>query len=45
LAVRAVPRSGGSAELLECFGISAKGIAEAARRQLRLKPLNSRAST
>ena len=37
LAVRAVPRSGGSAELLECFGISAHKIAEAARRQLRVK--------
>ena len=37
LAVRAVPRSGGSAELLECFGISAHKIAEAVRRQLRVK--------
>ena len=37
LAVRAVPRSGGSAELLERFGISAHKIAEAARRQLRVK--------
>ena len=37
LAVRAVPRSGDSAELLECYGISAHKIAEAARRQLRVK--------
>ena len=37
LAVRAVPRSGGSAELLERFGISAHKIAEAVRRQLRVK--------
>ena len=37
LAVRVVPRSGGSAELLECFGISAHKIAEAVRRQLRVK--------
>ena len=37
LAVRVVPRSGGSAELLERFGISAHKIAEAARRQLRVK--------
>jgi len=37
LAVRAVPRSGCSAELLERFGISAHKIAEAARRQLRVK--------
>jgi transketolase len=44
LAVRAVPRSGGSAELLKRFGISADGIAEAVRRQLRLKPSNSSTS-
>ena len=37
LAVRAVPRSGGSAELLERFGISAHKIAEAVRRQRRVK--------
>ena len=37
LAVRAVPRSGGSAELLERFGISAHKIAEAVRHQLRVK--------
>ena len=37
LAVRVVPRSGGSAELLERFGISAHKIAEAVRRQLRVK--------
>ena len=44
LAVRAVPRSGGSAELLKRFGISADEIAEAVRRQLRLKPSNSSTS-
>tara|TARA_B100000809_G_scaffold124111_1_gene122302 strand:- start:7504 stop:9462 length:1959 start_codon:yes stop_codon:yes gene_type:complete len=44
LAVRAVPRSGGSAELLKRFGISANEIAGAVRRKLRLKPPNSSTS-